>query len=97
MLISAVHQGDSSTSERAMPSLDCEFDYYISHQREIVDKYAGQYVVIHDQKVQGAYPDELTALGEARKKFSMGDFIVQRVEAGTDSFTQTFYSRAAFF
>jgi hypothetical protein len=78
-----------------MSNLNQELDYYISHQREIVDQYDGQVVVIHDQSVVGAYPNELEATTEARKKFKLGEFLVQRVAAGTDAFTQTFYSRVA--
>jgi len=79
-----------------MSTLDQELDYYIKNQREIVEKYRGQVVVIHEQSVHGAYPDELTAVREARKSFKPGDFLVQKVEPGSDSFTQTFYSRVSF-
>jgi hypothetical protein len=79
-----------------MPTLDQELDYYIKNQREIVEKYRGMVVVIHGQAVHGAYPDELTAVREAKKSFKPGDFLVQKVEPGSESFTQTFYSRASF-
>jgi hypothetical protein len=78
-----------------MSNLNQELDFYISNQREIVDQYNGQVIVIHDQSVVGAYPDELTATTAARKKFKLGEFLVQRVAAGSDAFTQTFYSRVA--
>jgi len=79
-----------------MATLDQELDFYIKHQSEMVEKYRGQVIVIHDEAVQGAYPDELTAVREARKHFKPGDFLVQKVEPGSDSFTQTFYSRVSF-
>jgi len=82
--------------EIGMPAnLNKELDYYISHQREIVAEYNGKVVVIHGAKVVGAYDSELQATLEAKKKFRMGEFLVQRAEAGTDSYTQTFYSRAS--
>ena len=80
-----------------MSTLDQELDYYIKNQREIVEKYRGKVIVIHDQAVQGEYPDELTAVREARKLFKLGEFLVQKVEPGSGSFTQTFYSRVSFF
>ena len=79
-----------------MSTLDQELDYYIKNQREIVEKYRGKVIVIHDQAVHGEYPDELTAVREARKLFKLGEFLVQKVEPGSDSFTQTFYSRVSF-
>lgn len=79
-----------------MSTLDQELDYYIKNQEELVAKYGGKVVVIHDQAVRGAYPDELTAVREARKSFKLGDFLVQKVGPGSDSFKQTFYSRVSF-
>lgn len=79
-----------------MSTLDQELDYYIKNQRELVETYRGKVIVIHDQTVWRAYPDELTAVREARKNFKPGDFLVQKVEPGSDSFTQTFYSRVSF-
>lgn len=96
MLQCAVHTIDTAGGGTAMSTLDQELDYYIKNQREIVEKYRGKVVVIHDQAVRGAYPDELTAMREARKSFKLGDFLVQKVEPGSDSFTQTFYSRVSF-
>jgi len=33
---------------------------------------------------------------ETSKKFELGTFLVQKVEPGTESYTQTFHSRVAF-
>jgi ABC-type Na+ transport system ATPase subunit NatA len=78
-----------------MSDLTKEFNYYISHQREIVEQFNDKVVVIHDEKVVGAYSNELEATLEGQKQYKLGDFLVQRVKAGPDSFTQTFYSRVA--
>ena len=96
MLECTVQTADKAGGGIAMSTLDRELDYYIKNQREIVEKYCGKVIVIHDQTVHGAYPDELTAIREARKSFKLGDFLVQKVEPGSDSFTQTFYSRVSF-
>ena len=60
-----------------------------------MSKYSGKVIVIHDEEVVGAYEDEAEATTAARKKFELGHFLVQRVQPGTDSFTQTYYSRVA--
>lgn len=77
-----------------MTSLATQFDYFIDHQEEIGRKYEGKYVVIHDNEVVGAYTTALEATTEARKKFKLGEFLVQLARVGTDSITQSYYTRA---
>lgn len=79
-----------------MADLKAEFDYYLAHQAELVDKHAGKVVVIKDQQVIGVFDDEITAMEETRKKHKLGTFLVQKAEPGTDSYSQTFHSRAVF-
>ena len=73
-----------------------EFEYYLANQQKLVESYNGKYIVIRDGKVLGAYDSELAAVTETRKAFPIGSFLVQRVEPGTSSYTQTFHSRVAF-
>lgn len=73
-----------------------QFNYYLSHQAELVKKYNGKVVVIHDEIVDGAYESELDAVAQAEKKYKLGTFLVQKVEPGTESYTQVFHSRVAF-
>jgi hypothetical protein len=73
-----------------------EFEYYLAHQEELVQKYNGKVIAIKDQRVLGAYQDAATAVAETRKKYELGSFLVQKVEPGSDSYTQTFHSRVAF-
>jgi len=80
-----------------MPSpLQKEFDYYVSHQKELVEKYNGKYVVIKDGEVAGVYDSQSAAISEGKKKFELGTFLVQKVEPGTATYTQTYHSRVAF-
>lgn len=76
--------------------LKAEFQYFLDHQKELVEQYAGKVVVIKDQHVIGAYQTEGEAISEAQKSHKLGTFLVQRVEPGTSSYTQTFHSRVAF-
>ncbi|MGH2637820.1 MAG: hypothetical protein ACRDF4_00810 [Rhabdochlamydiaceae bacterium] len=81
-----------------MPNpLQKEFDYYLTHQEELVKKYLNRVIVIKDQKVIGAYDDELQAIAAVQTSgHQLGTFLVQRVEHGQSGYTQTFHSRIAF-
>ena len=81
-----------------MPSpLQKEFDYYLDHQGELVQKYHRRVIVIKDEKVIGDYADEPEAVAATQKSgHQLGTFLVQRVEAGQSGYTQTFHSRVAF-
>ena len=76
-----------------MPDLTKEFEYYTSHQEELVGKYAGKFIVIKGGKVDGAYGTQEEAYTKAREKHELGTFIIQRVDPGEESYTQTFHSR----
>ncbi|MGA2286727.1 MAG: hypothetical protein ABSG55_10730 [Dehalococcoidia bacterium] len=76
--------------------LQKEFEFYLSHQDEMVAKYDGKYIVIKDGEVLGAYDDELAAIMETQKSHELGTFLVQLVSQGPGAYTQTFHSRAVF-
>jgi len=74
-----------------------EFDFYLAHQGEMIEKYNGKFVVIKDETVVGAYDNELAAIAEAQKKdLKAGTFLVQLVSPGNTAYTQTFNSRVVF-
>ena len=73
-----------------------EFDYYLSHQDEMVDKYDGKFIVIKDQTVLGAYDDEIAALTETKGQHKLGTFLVQMASKGNTAYSQTFHSRVVF-
>jgi hypothetical protein len=76
--------------------LKTEFEYYLAHQSELVEKYNGKVIVIKGTKVLGAYDDQITAIKETQKEHDLGTFLVQKVEPGSGAYTQTFHSRVAF-
>lgn len=76
--------------------LKAEFDYYLAHQDELVQRYNGKFIVIKGQRVLAAYDEQLAAVTETAKIEPMGTFLVQRVAPGTEAYTQTFHSRVAF-
>jgi len=73
--------------------LNRQFEYFLSHRAELLERYNGRVVVIHDQEVEGDFDSEIEALKAASKKFEDGTFLVQRIAPESDSFTQTFHSR----
>lgn len=76
--------------------LEKEFEYYTRNQAELVEKYAGKYIVIKGEEVLGAYDSITEAVEETSKTEEFGTFLVQLVEPGEESYTQIFHSRVAF-
>jgi len=75
--------------------LQKQLNYFKSNQDEFVKKYAGKFLVIKDEKVQGAYNTEIGAYTDAKNKFELGTFLIQQCLPGQESYTQTFHSRVA--
>jgi outer membrane lipoprotein-sorting protein len=76
--------------------LKADFEFYLSHQDEMVEKYDGKYIVIKNGDVVGVYDDELTAVTKTQKSHELGTFLVQKVSKGDADYSQTFHSRAVF-
>lgn len=76
--------------------LEKEFQFYIEHQQELVEKYNGKYLVIKNQQVIGIYNTEIEAIKQSSKEHELGTFLVQKCEPGKDSYTQTYHSRVIF-
>lgn len=77
-------------------TLQKEFDFYLSHQDVLVEKYNGRVIVIKDGIVIGVYDSELDAINETQKTHPMGTFLVQSVSEGDSEYSQTFHSRVVF-
>ena len=73
-----------------------EFDYYLAHQKELVETHKGKVVVIKDNQVLGVYDNKLAALTETQKEHAVGTFLIQIIEPGDVAYTQTFHSRVRF-
>lgn len=76
--------------------LEKEFKYYLDHQDELVEKYNGKFVVIKNSKVIGVFSTELEAIEKTAETHTLGTFLVQKCEPGSEGYTQTYHSRVAF-
>ena len=70
-----------------------EFQYFIAHQKELVQKHKDKFVVIKNCEVIGVYDNELEAITETQKVQELGTFLVQVCKPGKESYTQTYHSR----
>ena len=77
-------------------SLLKEFEYFRKVHQDLVEKYDGRFVVIHDCTVVKDFEDEMDAVDWALKSFEPRTFIVQFVAPGDSAYTQNFHSRVAF-
>lgn len=70
-----------------------EFDYYLSNQSKFVKEYLGKYIVLKNHEVLGSYDTNVEAYQETEKTHALGTFLIQLVQEGNESYTQTFHSR----
>ena len=76
-----------------MEKLNQEFEYYVKHQPELVEKYDGRYVVIVDQKVIGVFDTQDDAINAMLKKgYKIGDFLVHLVGEGKENYSAILYN-----
>ena len=78
-----------------MEKLEREFKYYLEHQKELVAKYDGKFIVIKNCKIIGAFGSALEAVEKVTEQHELGTFLVQKCEPGNASYTQTYHSRVA--
>lgn len=73
--------------------LEKEFKYYIDNQKELVDKFNNEFIVIKDEKVIGHYKSHSEAYVNTIKSHALGTFLIQHCLPGKESYTQTFHSQ----
>jgi len=76
--------------------LENEFNYYISHQNELLKTYDKRFLVIIGENVVGDYENHEHALFDSMKKYEMGTFLIQECTEGNSAYTATFRSRVRF-
>ncbi|MCD8297492.1 MAG: hypothetical protein LUC88_07960 [Prevotella sp.] len=78
-----------------MKPLEKEFNYYLSHQNELVEKYNGKTIVIIGEDVIGAYDSDEEAYRATEKEHELGTFLMQKCSPGDKDYT-VIYNRVAF-
>ncbi|GBR76962.1 hypothetical protein NO2_1428 [Candidatus Termititenax persephonae] len=71
--------------------LEKEFNYYLTHKKDILKQYRNKYIVVTDDKVVGAYDSPGDALYFASKSYPLGTFLVHH--AVDEEKVQKFHSR----
>ncbi|SNT23945.1 hypothetical protein SAMN05421640_2882 [Ekhidna lutea] len=61
--------------------LDKQHRFYLQHEQKLVEKYKGQFIVIHDEKVAESFGSERDAYIYCVKHFPMGTFLIRKVLA----------------
>ena len=57
-----------------------EYDNYLEHKHEYLDKYRGKYIVLKGGVVLGVYEDVATAVTTTAKDHEPGTFLAHKVE-----------------
>lgn len=84
------------TTATAQTPLANEFNYFLSHQEELVKQFNGRVLVIRDQKVVGDYGSVKEAYFASVAKYDLGTFLIQQCAPGPECYTQHFSSRVIF-
>jgi len=76
--------------------LEVEFQYFLDHKDELIEKFNGKFIVIMGTQVVGVYDSEIDAYNSSKEKYELGTFLIQQCIEGKDSYNQTFHTRAIF-
>ncbi|MBQ0164103.1 MAG: hypothetical protein MJZ43_00925 [Bacteroidaceae bacterium] len=78
-----------------MPNLNDEFNYYLEHQKELLQQYSGKFLVIMGQEVVGVYSDRADAYYSSLEKYAPGTFLIQLCTPGDSAYTVRYYNRVS--
>ena len=67
--------------------LDNEFQFYVNNQAELVKKYNGRFLVIHNREVFGDYATLREAYTEGTKNYPPRTFMVHKCGPGKENYT----------
>ncbi len=78
-----------------MQVLDRQIMYFQQHQAELAEEHHGEFVLIHDESIEGFYESELDAYTTAKRHYDAGTFLIRQCLKPEEETTQTFHSRIA--
>ena len=67
--------------------LDTEFDYYRTHQDELVSRYNGKVLAIAEEDVVAVFETEKDAYFTMKEKYPVGTFLIQLCSPGEEAYT----------
>lgn len=73
--------------------LDKEFKYFLDNQRDLVKKHPNKYLMIIGNEIVRVYSNHMKAYEEGKKKYGLGNFLIQHCLPGELSTTHTFHSQ----
>ena len=76
-----------------------EFQYYLTNQSELNEKYEGRFLAIKGESVLGDYATEQEAYLQTKKDHEIGTFFIQKCSKGgpgESGHVQIFHSRVSF-
>ena len=76
--------------------LELEYQYYKSHEADLVRQHDGKYLGIVGEEVVGIFDTELEAYTTLKKKYGLGKFLLQQAVPVQDDRIQRYHSRVAF-
>ena len=59
-----------------MQVLDRQIAYFQQHQTELAEEHHGEFVLIHDESIEGFYESELDAYTAAKRRYDAGTFLI---------------------
>lgn len=71
---------------------EAELKFFITHQKEFVEKYNGKALVLRGDELVGVYESPLEAYTEAQKQFPLGTFMIQPCAPGPEAYTVTLHA-----
>ena len=76
--------------------LEKNFKYYLDHQKELLTQYKDKVIMIVNEHVVGAYASEPEAYYDGKKKYGLGNFLIQLCTPGDSAYTITYHNRVKF-
>jgi hypothetical protein len=76
--------------------LETEYEYYKTHENELLQQYSGKFIAIVGEEVVGVFDSELDGYQEMKKKYPLGKFLLQHILPKKDRIIHRYHSRVAF-
>ena len=76
-------------------TLKRSLEYFRAHQEEFVKEHYKQFVLIHDETIEGFFKDELSAYISGKNKYPAGGFLIRSCIKREEESNVVLHSRVA--